>query len=297
MESAGEEAACGIKKSAGIGKKSQKKERLRVRRQMKITFLGHSGFLVELEREYLLFDYFQGSIPQLAAEKPLYVFASHKHQDHFNPAIFKLAEKYPKVQYILSYDIKLKPWNLKKWGIGPETQEQAANIQDTKIKNTKIKDIKIKNITDQILSVRADTVYQAGDLEITTLKSTDEGVAFLVKAEGRTIYHAGDLNWWYWEEESKQWNNNMTADFKRQMNKLTGMSIDFAFLPLDPRQEQHYCLGFDYMLKTASVRNAFPMHMWGDFSVIKRWIQEGRMKKYDTNVIQIERDGQEWEFK
>lgn len=31
--------------------------------------------------------------------------------------------------------------------------------------------------------------------------STDEGVAFLVTAEGRTVFHAGDLNWWHWEGE------------------------------------------------------------------------------------------------
>ena len=31
---------------------------------MEITYIGHSGFLVELERHVLLFDYFQGEIPE-----------------------------------------------------------------------------------------------------------------------------------------------------------------------------------------------------------------------------------------
>ena len=39
------------------------------------------------------------------------------------------------------------------------------------------------------------------DLRIHTLKSTDEGVAFLVRVKEKTFFHAGDLNWWYWEEE------------------------------------------------------------------------------------------------
>jgi len=59
---------------------------------MRITYIGHSGFLVELRETLLLFDYYEGSLPQLPLEKQLYVFASHRHPDHFNPEIFSLAE-------------------------------------------------------------------------------------------------------------------------------------------------------------------------------------------------------------
>ena len=50
---------------------------------MKITYIHHSAFLVETESAYLLFDYFQGKLPEFSEEKPLYVFASHRHPDHF----------------------------------------------------------------------------------------------------------------------------------------------------------------------------------------------------------------------
>ena len=36
-------------------------------------------------------------------------------------------------------------------------------------------------------------------VDIRAFKSTDQGVAFLASLEGRTIYHAGDLNNWVWE--------------------------------------------------------------------------------------------------
>ena len=42
---------------------------------MKITYIHHSAFLVETESAYLLFDYFQGKLPEFSEEKPLYVFA------------------------------------------------------------------------------------------------------------------------------------------------------------------------------------------------------------------------------
>ena len=51
---------------------------------MKITYIHHSAFLVETESAYLLFDYFQGKLPEFSEEKPLYVFASHRHPDHFS---------------------------------------------------------------------------------------------------------------------------------------------------------------------------------------------------------------------
>ena len=58
---------------------------------MKITFLYHSSFLVELSRCTLLFDWYGGPVPEHDPGKPLYVFASHSHPDHFSPAIFQLA--------------------------------------------------------------------------------------------------------------------------------------------------------------------------------------------------------------
>lgn len=53
---------------------------------MHVTFLDHSGFLVELPGLTLLFDWWQGDLPPLPSD-PLLVFASHRHPDHFNPRI------------------------------------------------------------------------------------------------------------------------------------------------------------------------------------------------------------------
>ena len=55
---------------------------------MDISFLGHSGFLVRLASVSLLFDWSEGELPALEPEVPLLVFASHGHEDHFQPAIF-----------------------------------------------------------------------------------------------------------------------------------------------------------------------------------------------------------------
>lgn len=256
---------------------------------MKITFIGHSGFLVELEEKYLLFDYYKGKIPALSAEKPLYVFASHGHSDHFNPEIFQLADAYPKSVFILSYDIKVKTYQREKWRLRPETGEKirkaAAGRRYLLTKEGKLRERE---------AVSQPGSRKATDTEILTLKSTDAGVAFLIYTEGRTIYHAGDLNWWHWEGEHPQYNNNMAANFKREMGKLAGVVIDAAFLPLDPRLEKDYARGFVYTLETARVKNAFPMHMWEKYSVVQELKKESRVQESGTNVIEIVTAGQEW---
>ena len=72
---------------------------------MKVTYIGHSGFLIESGSCCCLFDYYQGEIPSLPEDKPLYIFVSHRHQDHFNPEIFQIAG--PKeIHYILSQDTR-----------------------------------------------------------------------------------------------------------------------------------------------------------------------------------------------
>ena len=72
---------------------------------MKVTYIHHSSFMAELEHAALLFDYFEGEIPAVEGDKPLFVFASHRHGDHFSRAIFDLADQRRNVTYILSDDI------------------------------------------------------------------------------------------------------------------------------------------------------------------------------------------------
>ena len=55
-----------------------------------VTYIGHSGFLLETEDAYFLFDYFKGTIPELKNNKSIIVFSSHRHHDHFNPEILNL---------------------------------------------------------------------------------------------------------------------------------------------------------------------------------------------------------------
>lgn len=42
---------------------------------MKITYINHSGFLIETRDCYYIFDYYKGELPHLDKEKEVIVFA------------------------------------------------------------------------------------------------------------------------------------------------------------------------------------------------------------------------------
>ena len=213
---------------------------------MKITYLNHSGFLLEWSKCYWLFDYYKGEIPVLDAEKDIFVFCSHSHHDHFNPEIFNLLKNYSKVTYIFSDEMK----------------EACDKLEVPEI---------------HFLQDHTDTEIQG--LKIHTLKSTDMGCAFVVEYDGHTVYHAGDLHWWYWDGEDPDWNAQMTEDYKKEIEYLKGRTLDIAFTPLDPRQGNEYALGMNYLLNTAEVKHVFPMHCWDDISIIDKYLQEYELPK------------------
>jgi len=61
---------------------------------MTLTYIFHSGFVLETDSAILVFDYWLDPsrvMPSvLKKPKPLYVFSSHFHEDHFTKEIFVL---------------------------------------------------------------------------------------------------------------------------------------------------------------------------------------------------------------
>lgn len=221
---------------------------------MRVTFLDHSGFFIELDSVCLLFDWWRGELPSLPG-KPLIVFASHAHDDHFSPAIFSL----PAAAFVLGADI-----------------DRAGTPENC-------------------LSVGGgETVSPLAGVTVETLSSTDEGVAFLVTAENKTIFHAGDLNWWHWAGEPDPWNPDMEKMFRAYTAPLAGRAIDLALLPLDPRLEEDGFRGPKHFLETADIRRWIPMHQWGKFAFTDRFL--ACYPVFAAKAVPVLRKGQIFEF-
>ena len=206
------------------------------------TFLDHSGFLVELPAATLLFDWWKGELPPHRPNVPLLVFVSHRHEDHFNPEVFSL----PAAQFILSSDISTR--RLSRLGI-PDAQIESC-----------------------VFLPGDERFTFSPDITVETLRSTDEGVAFLVTVGKTVIFHAGDLNWWHWEGEPDPWNPDMERQFRLYSEPLRNRAIDLAFLPLDPRQEQYGFLGARHFLNLAKISRFIPMHQWNNFAFTEQFL-------------------------
>ena len=139
-----------------------------------VTHYYHSGFSVACGDTLLVFDYWLGEGEELAEQyritpetlakfSQVYVFISHDHPDHMDPVVFTWKDL-PGVQYIVSSDMP----------VGTRGRRMAPG----------------------------DTIRFSDEVEVTAFDSTDLGVSFLVDFKGLMVFHAGDLNFWHWRDES-----------------------------------------------------------------------------------------------
>ena len=239
---------------------------------MKVTYLGHSGFAVELETVTLLFDYYTGKLPKWPVQKPLAVFASHSHPDHFNWRILRFSQEYENVRYFFGNDIRLGEKWLTEKGFSVSVKEKVTKLAGGR-----------------------ESLWEAAgaSVKVRTLKSADMGVAFVVETEKKRIYHAGDLNWWHWIGEPAEDNEAMDRAYREQIDQLAGCHFDLAFVPVDPRLEETAFWGMKYFLEKTETDLAFPMHMWGKYEETKRIIAESDCVQ-KACIAEIAGGGQEW---
>ena len=136
-------------------------------------------------------------------------------------------------------------------------------------------------------------LYHIDDITIETLLSTDSGVAFLVTADGKTVYHAGDLNWWRWEGEPEKDNDYQEKTYKEQINLISGRKIDLAFVVMDPRQEEDRYLGIDYFREHVQAEYIVPMHMWKHYELVQEYRNLPENQKDRERILCMEWENQE----
>ncbi|WP_326908556.1 MBL fold metallo-hydrolase [Sedimentibacter sp. MB31-C6] len=236
---------------------------------MKAYYIYHSCFVVETENSFLIFDYFDDKrTPEddfnfkevlkdiFKSNKHLYVFSSHSHHDHFNRSILSWSSYKKETYYILSNDIKLY----------------------TEVKN--------------IYTVGKDEITEINNLKISTFGSTDKGVSFLVEIDGHTIFHAGDLNWWKWSDDTPEEEKEMETAFKGIIKDILikDVAIDIAFFPVDGRLKENYFCGGQYFIEVIKPRIFVPMHFWDNFNITSLFKKS--QATTTTNIIELQHNNQ-----
>ena len=218
---------------------------------MKIEYIYHSGFTVETDNYFLVFDYYKGDID--LKDKNTIVFSSHGHKDHYNPEIFKWSKNNPDIHYVLSYDIE-------------------------------------RDFNHNCHIMKPYDRLEINDVEIRSFGSTDIGLSFLVKVDGYNIFFAGDLNWWYWEDDSEKEKISMEKDFKEEIRKIKEHNIDLAFFPVDSRLKENYSLGGKYFIDEVKPKIFVPIHFWNKFTTTFNFAKDLANSK--SKIIKINKKNQ-----
>lgn len=169
--------------------------------------------------------------------------STHSHADHFNKDILKWKKDRPNIQYIFSKEIK---------------------------------DSGVANANDAVFLDKLD-IYEDSLIKIEAFGSTDIGGSFLIKCEGETVFHAGDLNNWHWDEEStpeevKEAETAYLTELNILFEKVK--ELDVVMFPVDSRLGENYMKGAQQFIDKIKVKLFVPMH----FS--KNYVEANAFRSY-----------------
>lgn len=234
---------------------------------MQITYLDNSGFHIALENTTLVFDYYDDrsettkildrglvAMEEITKHKNTYVFVTHKHYDHYNKNILGWHKHNPSIRYIFDSGVEKKNTN--------------------------------------ITHLEEGSIYEDEHIFVKAFGSTDIGVSFLVKTEGKTFFHAGDLNFWHWENEaSPNFVEKAEKDFMFQLDALKAAdeTIDVMFFPCDYRMGKNGDLGAQRMIKALCPSVFVPMHFQNQFDEV--YALKEKYESKDTAIWAIPRRG------
>lgn len=225
-----------------------------------VTYIWHDCFVVEIPSATLVFDYWRdvdGSAPEapgflgsVRKDKPLYVFVSHFHKDHYNPDIFA----WPALGFDVRYFVSVDVWKRMRHIVSRTSVYAGPKVE-----------------ADRVVVLRPGASYSDSTVSVKAFPSTDVGNSWFVEIDGRRIFHAGDLNAWIWRDESSA--SEVQAGLDAFRNCLapisgvlkadgsdSGMPIDYCFFPVDSRIGSGYYVGARLFLQMFDVRIFFAMH-------------------------------------
>jgi L-ascorbate metabolism protein UlaG (beta-lactamase superfamily) len=248
-----------------------------------IYHLFHSGTVVKYNNKLYIFDYYKDELDSESEQddnlsslekgiirrdsfediEETIIFVSLDHHDHYNKVIFDWEDYCHNCTYILADQVNLE-----------------AELSSK----------------DNLYQIEADQELRLEDLTVKTYGSTDEGVSFLVKADGLNIFHAGDLNWWKWKKFSHRVQKREERGFKREIDKIIGEKIDIAFVPVDPRLEEYYYLAGEYFIEQIKPGIFIPIHFSSNFKIIKKF-KSKMAADLKTEIAEIGKRGEKIFYK
>ncbi|MDE6009781.1 MAG: MBL fold metallo-hydrolase [Muribaculaceae bacterium] len=217
-----------------------------------VTYIWHDCFVISTDEITMVFDFwkdpeaesrkFPRFIEEASSEKPIYIFVSHHHKDHFVKEIFEWERKFENITYILSKDV-------------------ARSVRHILNHQSLYKGIKPE--PERVIVMGEGDSHADRFLEIKAYGSTDIGNSYFISTCGLNIFHAGDLNAWLWIDESTPTEiEEAMGHYREIIQKIKGevSFFDIAMFPVDSRIGTEYYAGAKIFVEEFDVRRFFPMH-------------------------------------
>ena len=248
---------------------------------MKVTYLEHSGFVIEEGKRAYVFDYWKdpaGVIDTLVEQGyELHVFVSHIHHDHYMKSIFKYLPYIHSVWYHEDVPALRDACQQAQEIVSSNKTDEASNVIVNRIKEGCLntgQNMTAEDLTEELVqqvfslhSMKVGDTVEADNLTVTMFGSTDAGGSFLVDTGTHRIFHAGDLNWWHWSGDTPENIAEAKALKEKEFAPLTGLSVDIMMFPVDARLEVAREWGALEVLGIMNTKLFIPMHANGSIWV------------------------------
>lgn len=228
-----------------------------------IWYLNHSGWALKTKNFLLIFDYWEreqkpdkpaltnGYInPAEIKDQTVYVFVSHGHGDHYDETILEWENTVKDITYVFGWKALDNP--------------------------------------DYVYLDKPRAHYKSGGLEVMTINHEFDGipeVAFLVKADGLSLFHSGDHG---------STGEILNPIFRDNIDYLVEkvQSLDVAFISIfGSTYGDDVNKGDLYTIEKLSPKVIFPMHQGGREHTLKRFANEAEQKDLKTEVVCVEHKG------
>ena len=208
-----------------------------------VEYLGGSGFLVTIGETGFLFDASEHGADRrilpgkeaLAEYKKLYVFVSHRHDDHFSESIYSLCGE--NAVYIVGFDVPQPHRGIR---MSPGEHQGFGSVEVTAFGST-------DEGVSFLVECAGITLFHAGDLNLWHWR--DESSITEIEAAEKAFYAC--------------------------VEPIPREKIDVAFFPVDPRQGSMYDAGAGYFVMTVKPKILIPMHFQGRADVAVRFAVTG----------------------
>ena len=201
----------------------------------KITYLFHSGWLVETKNETILIDYipsedlnldsvlFKKFTKAIAEGKNSFILITHDHYDHFHKPLLNWNKKLKGITTILGWDYHISNNN-------------------------------------SVIKLNGRDSTKVNNVKITSHPSTDAGSGFLISTKNLTFYHAGD---------HAAWDTDALTAYSKEVDFVRSLArnIDIAFFPIARgklggcKVTESITNGTILAIKNLQPRFVFPMHL------------------------------------